>query len=417
MRFVLATMGTDGDVLPFVLLADRLRRRGHSVTLCCNEEFESQARSRGLEFFPLIASGELENALSDPDFWHPWKSGMVAAAWGGKLIAGQYERLRELTASGETILVASMGVLAARVVHEAHGTPLASIVLQPGLLPSAYDPPRLPVGPRLPAWAPRWTKAAYFRAVDAAGDRLVGADLNRLRQSLGLPPVKRVFRWWMSPDRLLGLFPAWYAAPQPDWPRQLVLVGFPRLVSVQGEELEADLRDWLGAGPPPIAFTFGTGMMHAQRLFAEAAEACHLLGARGLLLTRRQSQLPPRLPAEVRGVAFAPFDLLFPHCRAVVHHGGVGTAAQALAAGAPQLVRPLAWDQQDNAMRLSRLGVGLALEGRRFRAKAIARVIERLDSAAVQRRCREAAAQFGAADPLDEAARVLEQAPASRAAP
>jgi rhamnosyltransferase subunit B len=44
-----------------------------------------------------------------------------------------------------------------------------------------------------------------------------------------------------------------------------------------------------------------------------------------------------------------------------VHHGGVGSSAQALRAGIPQLVVPHAYDQFDNAMRLRRLGVGRTL--------------------------------------------------------
>src|SRR4029077_17247403 len=112
------------------------------------------------------------------------------------------------------------------------------------------------------------------------------------------------------------------------------------------------------AAPPPIAFTFGTGMMHGARLFRASIEACERLGARGILLTGFSDQLPAPLPRLVHHCPYASFQKLFPRCAAVVHHGGVGTTAQALAAGVPQLVLPLAWDQPDNAARVKGLGVG-----------------------------------------------------------
>jgi UDP:flavonoid glycosyltransferase YjiC (YdhE family) len=76
-----------------------------------------------------------------------------------------------------------------------------------------------------------------------------------------------------------------------------------------------------------------------------------------------------------------PFAQIFPRCRAVVHHGGIGTAAQALAAGLPQLVVPRAHDQPDNARRLERLGVGARLRYDKFSAPAAAQKLHALLSA------------------------------------
>jgi hypothetical protein len=72
----------------------------------------------------------------------------------------------------------------------------------------------------------------------------------------------------------------------------------------------------------------------------------HVPARRGILLTRHAQQLPTPLPRAVRHVAFAPFQEILPLCAAVVHQGGIGTMARALAAGMPQLVLPLAWDQR-----------------------------------------------------------------------
>jgi UDP:flavonoid glycosyltransferase YjiC (YdhE family) len=62
----------------------------------------------------------------------------------------------------------------------------------------------------------------------------------------------------------------------------------------------------------------------------------------------------------------------------VVHHGGIGTTAQALRAGRPMLVVPHAHDQPDNARRVCALGVARQLDARRYRARRVVRELTQL---------------------------------------
>jgi rhamnosyltransferase subunit B len=332
----------------------------------------------------------------------------MMARWGGPMVPRQYEALAGLVQQPDSILVASPGVLAARLVQEKLGTPTASLLLQPGLLPSSISPPEMPGGTTIPAWLPQPLRRLYWLAVDTAAYALVGRSLNRVRTGLGLSPVRRVFRWWWSPDLVIGLFPPWYAAPQPDWPRQLRLAGFGRFDGALGG-LPEDVREFCREGPPPIAFTAGTGMRHAARFFRMAVAACDALGARGLLLTKYADVIPPGLPPRVRHCAFAPFRPLLRLCGAIVHHGGVGTTAAALEAGCPQLVLPLAWDQPDNAARVAGLGVGLTLGPRRRSCGHVSRALARLMAPDVGARCRAIASRVGAEDGLEVAAGWVEQ--------
>jgi rhamnosyltransferase subunit B len=413
MHVILATVGTDGDVFPHLGLAAALRTRGHQVTLAAPEPYRARALDLGIGFCPLVTTDEAGRMLADPDLWHPFRSGVMMARWGGPLVPRQYEALAALTQSPGSVLVANPGVLAARLVQEKLGTPTASLLLQPGLLPSAIAPPEMPGGLTLPAWLPRPLRSLYWRAVDAAGYMLVGRPLNRTRAALGLPMVRRFFRWWLSPELVIGLFPAWYAAPQPDWPPQLRLAGFGRFDGARGG-LPADVRAFCGDGQPPVAFTLGTGMRHAAGFFRKAVAACAALGTRGLLLTKYAEVVPARLPAGVRHCAFAPFRELLPLCGAVVHHGGVGTTAAALGAGCPQLVLPLAWDQPDNAARVARLGAGMTLGLRRRSNGHLACALARLLAPEVADRCRAVARQAGGRDGLEVAADRVEELAAAK---
>jgi UDP:flavonoid glycosyltransferase YjiC (YdhE family) len=139
--------------------------------------------------------------------------------------------------------------------------------------------------------------------------------------------------------------------------------------------LPPDLVEFCQHDEPTIAFTFGTGMMHASELFRTGLAACERLGVRGIFLTKFRSQLPSEMPRWALHCKFAPFQDLFPRCAAVVHHGGIGTVAKALEAGTPQLILPFGFDQLDNALRVERLGAGRWLKSKH---RGVARLAEEL---------------------------------------
>ncbi|HZR20184.1 MAG TPA: nucleotide disphospho-sugar-binding domain-containing protein [Verrucomicrobiae bacterium] len=198
------------------------------------------------------------------------------------------------------------------------------------------------------------------------GALLIGDEVKRLRASLGLSPIDRLFDWWYSPELILGMFPSWYGKPQHDWPAQLVLVGFPLNYGQPEVGISEKTLSFCSKGDRPIAFTFGTGMMHARELFELGTAVCKKLGVRGIILTKYENQLPRKLPSFVHHSSFEPFHKLFNCCAAVVHHGGIGTVAMALSAGTPQLILPFAFDQLDNGVRVQRLQAGEYCEPRKL---------------------------------------------------
>jgi UDP:flavonoid glycosyltransferase YjiC (YdhE family) len=407
MHAILVCLGSDGDVFPYVGLGTRLRARGHQVTLTSNESYQSLAAEHGFGFRMLASTSEIDQLLGHPDIWHPLKSGWLAARWGGRFIGRQVDLLAELTRDPEAVLVASPFILAARIVQEKLACRLASIALMPWMIPSVFEPPVLP-GLTLPRRAPRWVGHLYWRLIDVTGDLLAGRAFNRVRASLGLKPVHRMFQWWLSPDLAVGLFPDWYAPPQADWPPQLRLAGFPEFDGHARAELPAEVRAFCDAGSPPIAFTLGTAMQFATGFFRSAIEACGLLGRRGILLTKYPQQLPASLPPFINPCRFAPFRDLLPLCAAVVHHGGIGTTARALASGTPQVVCPMAFDQMDNAQRVKRLDAGVALGRRQWTGQRLAEALAGLLTPERRVQCQTVAARFGDTDTLDVAAGWIE---------
>jgi UDP:flavonoid glycosyltransferase YjiC (YdhE family) len=383
-------------VLPYLGLGVALLRRGQRATLVAAEDYRGRAESEGMGFRPLLSKEENWQLFSaNPDFWHPLKGATIGAKWGRARIPQHFELFRDLARDERAVFVASPALVAARVVQEMTGRPLATPILQPWMITSSSAPPVMPAGLTLPRWAPRPAAALYWLAIDGVGYALTGGALNDLRRSLGLAPVRRIFRWWHSPQLVLGMFPPWYGPPQADWAPQIRLTGFPRFDgSTKPRPLDEDLLAWCRSGKPVVAFTFGTAMAHAAAQFRSAVEACELLGVRGLLVTKHAAQLPSPLPPTARHVTYAPFKALFPECAAIVHHGGIGTIAEAFAAGVPQVVLPIAFDQKDNAIRVKRLGAGDWVRARRATGVKIAQLLKEVLTGELKGKCREIAGRF-----------------------
>ncbi len=406
MHAILVTAGTDGDVHPFVGLGACLRTKGHQVTLLANENFRSVATEQSLAFRPLLTDQETNDLLDNPNVWRPIKSGLIAAQWGVRSIEKQYELLKEIGTGKDEIVVAYPPIFAARLLHEALSRPLVSLVVMPWMAPSVFRPAIAGVIP-CPKWMPEWGTLFYWRLLHAVGDLLVGRHVNTIRKSLGLQPIRRVFEWWFSPQRIIAMFPDWYAPPQTAAAPEIRFAGFPMFDRSLGP-LPSDLLEFCKAGDPPVAFTFGTGNKHAARSFRAAIEACGILGTRGILLTKFGHQLPPELPASIRYCPYAPFSQLFPHCAAIVHHGGFGTTSQALAAGKPQLILPMAFDQPDNAARAKQLGVAESIKPSSSGAQIAAR-LAKLMRPQSQAACQALATRLTGQDPFAIAAEWIEE--------
>jgi rhamnosyltransferase subunit B len=403
---LLCTIGSAGDVYPFIGIGEELKKRGFRVVLITSQYFESQARSAGLEFFGLGSSEDYQSIIQDPDLWSPDKGFKVFA---DRVVFPIMEPAYEIIAPfdpSKTILAAQGQFFAAHIAHEKLGFPFITIHLQPAAFRSVHEFPLLSIS--LPPFAIR----GLFSLIDAfVLDKLFAPNINRFRQSLGLPPIKKIFGGWMhSPQLNLGLFPEWFAQLQPDWPPQTRLTSFVYYDKQNGSEgLPEDLETFLSAGSAPIIFTAGTAMKHAEKFFLDCVGACQLLGQRGILLTQHPEQLPDELPTGIQQFAYLPFSKILPRALALVHHGGIGTTAQAIAAGIPQVIRPMAHDQPDTAARVEKLGVGVSLSPQKFNAASLAEKLNALvTSQAVLERCKIYAGRIHPDQSLNETCLIIE---------
>jgi rhamnosyltransferase subunit B len=403
---LLCAIGSAGDVNPFIAIGKELRKRGHRVILCTSQYFEPHARSAGLEFIGLGTAEDYLSIIEDPKLWEP-ETGFKVFAERVILPIVQpvFDALKGFDPK-QSIIVAQGQVFGAHIAHEKFNFPFVTVNLQPAAFRSVYE------FPILPSWMPPYLKRVVFNVVDHFSiDRTLAPEINRTRKEQSLPPVKHIFGDWMhSPLATIGLFPDWFASHQPDWPPQTRLTGFIfHDKRDDKEQLPQDVLDFLDAGDPPIVFTPGTAMKHGREFFEASVQACQMLGRRGMLLTQHKDQLPSTLPEGIRHFEYLPFSLVLPSVAALVHHGGIGTTAQALAAGIPQVIRPMTHDQPDNAARVQLLGAGVSINPKNYTAQTVSeRLDDLLSSYNVSARSRKYALRINAEQSLRETCDLIE---------
>jgi UDP:flavonoid glycosyltransferase YjiC (YdhE family) len=371
VRIVLSTIGTFGDVNPLIAIALELKRRGHHPVMAVPALYKPKIVPLGLEFYPVRPDIDPEDKLQAEMIYDVRKG--TERGLREFLFPSLRQTYNDLTAAVTTPVRADLMLLgelnyAGPLVAEITGIPWASYLLAPLSFFSAYDPPVLPMYPRL---------ARADKAVPGMGRairrlaRLVSRKwpqpIYDLRRELGLPRGSNpLFDAKHSPDLVLAMFSTVLGQEQPDWPANTIITGFCYYDSDAGNAaLPPHLEKFLADGPAPLVFTLGSAaVLSAGRFYEYGARAAERLGMRAVLLIGPDARNRPgyALPPSICVAEYAPYSALFSRASVVIHQGGVGTTAHCLRAGKPMLIMPYSHDQPDNARRMRRLKVARVLQ-------------------------------------------------------
>ncbi len=410
MRFVVtAGLAAFGEVLPFVAIATALKRRGHDVCFIGNPVFEDRAAGAGLRFVAVGSTADYAALQSDTSLFGDDRADgrQIVERYLLRHMADYYRVVEHEIATAPAIVVSNEPGSA--MAAEKHARPLVTAFLSPARMRSRFDPPH----PErfLPGWTGWLTRSPSRLALvgrvsglftehsgPMPGKPAVPPDnpFARLRLAAGLPPFERsTLRASLS----LCLWPEWFGAPQPDWPEEAVLCGFPS-EAPEGAALAGGM--WPEGTRPTLVATTGSLATSQEPFFATVSAACQTLGWGGVLVTPHGDQVPSALPPHVIHVTNAPFGALFPRAAVVVHHGGVGTMARALAAGVPQVISPIRGEQFDIGNRAVRLGVARMMSVGQVGAAALAHTLQDMArSSRVARECDRWKTRLASAPTLD----------------
>jgi sterol 3beta-glucosyltransferase len=386
MRIAIVCVDTRGGVQPYLGLGLGLRRAGHEVRVAAPEGFRGFVEPTGLPFAGL--PGEAEGVMQSPEVRAAMEKGFLAThrlmvEKAGQMVREQARAMLAACAGSDAVLGGFGGMLSGEGVAEKLGVPFVQAHLQP-LTPTGAYPGLLSV-PGLRWFGPA-NRLSHAVSRQVFWQPLRGAVNAARRDVLGLPPAP----FWGNVGRvrgprdliLYGYSPSLLPRPA-GWPAGVHVTGYWFLDRPEGWGPPAGLEAFLAAGPPPVAVGFGSmGSRDAEATARLVLDAVRKLGRRVVLLSGWGGLSAADLPAWAYRADAVPHDWLYPRCAAAVHHGGAGTTAAALRAGAPSVVVPFAADQPFWGRLIARNGLGDCPSSRKRLtadrlAASLARVLDR----------------------------------------
>ena len=359
MRTTIFTVGSRGDVQPYVALGMALRDRGLDVSVATHEPFREFVTAQGLGFEPL--PGDPRELLATEEAQELLRSGVGLVKFARRFVSILEPWFWQLVEAVTPIHSRSDATLYSALAFptwhlaQVDRTPTIQLSLQP-LLPTGAFPA---ITSRLPDLGPSGNRLTHF-----ANQQLFWLPLRRAVDTwrsteLGLPPqgLSGPYRELAAKNEpVLHGFSRHLLEPPADWPDRAVVTG--HWVLPSSGRLPADTEAFLGAGPPPVYVGFGSIRdVESERLSQTALEAARLAGVR-LVLGSGWAELDGASGERVHVVGDVDHALLFPKTHGVVHHGGAGTTHTAAAAGVPSMAVPYFADQPFWGRRLFEVGIG-----------------------------------------------------------
>ncbi len=409
-RIAIHTLGTRGDVQPYVALGQGLREAGHQVCLATSPQFESFVTGYRLAFAPL--PGDLVDLLATP-------LGRQAVS-GRHRVSALFKLMRQIRPMYRRLLDAQW----------AASKEIDAIVYHPKAIGGAHIAEKLAIPAFLALPLPGLTPTSAFPSPLLAFSNL--GSLNRFSYwpvarlgDLGFRKIVSTWRrevlglsarhQWLSlrgepVTRLYGCSPAIVPVPG-DWDDTSRMTGTWFLNEDRSWPPPALLKAFLEQGPAPVYVGFGSlPSQDAEGLADIAIAALQQAGQRGILASGWGGLKPRNLPPDMFAIDQAPHDWLFAQMAAIVHHGGAGTTAAGLKAGRPTIICPFFGDQPFWGNRVFQLGAGpKPIPHRRLTVDRLAAAIRQaVDSADMNARAGEIGAALKRENGVRTAVKLIE---------
>ncbi len=358
LQISILTLGSRGDVEPYLGLGVALTRAGHRVTVAAPAAFDGLIRRAGLDAFLVEPDPRLLAVGGEPPRW--LQSSVTAganrlrrAAHAGSGLGIAYSGYLEASRRADVILYPPWLAPVARTIAQIHACLAVPTYLAPIHPTHAFPSPFLNVSSH-----PGWNRLSHFMAMCLVRAALNGAPNTWRSQVVGLAPAPMEL---LPPDGGVCLygFCRSLLPPPPDWPPGVVVTG-PWWMDAREDWRPPEALDrFLRSSERVVFLGFGSMMDgRPEKLNAVVDAALTRLGCRAVVLAGPGGQLDLPPTSRRLTVRDVPFDWLFRRMDAIVHHGGAGTTAQAARAGKPSVVVPFFGDQLFWGQRIHRAGGG-----------------------------------------------------------
>ena len=364
MKIGIQTWGSYGDIRPFQALAEGLQTVGHDVTLVttrvdsnAHEGYRSQF---GVTIIPVaspvIADKKEFQETEDAIFREPNSISQTQMIIERLLLPAEHEMFEasEKLCADDELVIGHFFHYPLNTAAAKHGRPYVSVALVHSAIPSAFGPSS---GiPDLGAFGNRLA----WRLVRSALNKKLKKYPDQLRARHRVATARDLFsNVWASDQLTLIAVSRILCERKDDWPDCYKVCGFlnPYKGALDGP-MPPGLQDFLAPGTPPVYMTLGStlgeGNSEIVSLFSDAARKASV---RAVVQVPNWRSYGGASSKQVHVVDSSPHDAVFPHCSAIVHHGGAGTSQSALRAAKPSVVVPHTSEQAFWGRELERIGV------------------------------------------------------------
>jgi sterol 3beta-glucosyltransferase len=395
-HFVCLTIGSRGDVQPYIALGRGLQKEGHRVTIVTHEEYKEWVTGFGVDH--RTAGGDpgalmklsVENKMFSPQFFKESLSNF--RTWLDQLLVESWDQCQDAD-----VLLESPSAMAGVHIAEALHIPYFRTFTMPWTKTKEF--PHAFLGP--PVESPTFNAASYV-LFDNVFWTATSSQINRWRKhTLGIGHTDMGHLAQSKIPFIYNFSPA--VVPKPlDWGDATALSGYWFL---DNPELNwtppQTLIDWMAKarvdGKPIVYIGFGSITVPNPKLVTERIIRGVLKSGVRAIISKGWSARMSKggeddvvFPEECYSLDKVPHDWLFPQIDAALHHGGAGTTGASLRAGIPTLIRPWFGDQFFWASRVQKLGAGIKLNS--LHSKEVSNALKK---ATADRVIKEKAASVG----------------------
>lgn len=380
-KIVVHAMGTLGDVNPMLALASELHGRGYRVVFLTSDQFSRQVGEAGLEFRSIGTKEEFETAFGDGRVWNRGNRSGMKRHWQEYHLPANlraFAIVEALRQENSNLAILSLSASSgAALAAERFDLPWVEVSVSSvgvfGTWVQTMEDDKFEAMPfgKLLIQARRSTRELLSWSLGA------GPARNALRVSLGLRRLLPFERNGQGPALSLALLPDWYLRALGEIPDDVIATGFPLSDQVD-DESRARVDSFVEEWGNPLVFTPGSGVRNVRDFFFQAIDVGKILNLPCVILSPAWREVTDLMNPQVLGLDYVDLAHLLPKSRALIHHGGIGTCAQAIRAGVPQIIRPLQFDQFDNAHAIWKLGLGSFVLRESFDAQTCAQLLAKM---------------------------------------
>lgn len=384
LKIGLLTIGSRGDVQPYIAFGKGLQREGHDVVIITHGEFREFVETHGIAFDEI--AGNPAALMSLMVEHESLNVGLLKAAaanfksWISELLKTAWEACVRLKID---VLVESPSAMAGIHIAEALQIPYMRAFTMPWTrtraYPHAFIVPDQPMGGNYNYMTHVLWENVFWKGISGQVNKWRIETLKLPKTNLELMQQNKVpFLYNVSPT----IFP-----PAIDFCEWVKVTGYWFLDEKQSytppPELKAFIDQARRLNKKLVYIGFGSIVVSDAKEMTKAITDAVLEADVYCILNKGWSnrlgsrsdekETEVALPESIYNAGSVPHDWLFPQVDAAVHHGGSGTTGASLKAGCPTIVKPFFGDQYFYATRVKDIGAGIALK--KLTSKSLARAL------------------------------------------